>query len=243
MSITLDPSSIAELWRRARAMFARASAVIGAAEALAALCTLTRVRRREIAGWLALVEGVVRKLILAEAAAIGPGERESSPSRGPALEIVTLRTEVRGAPVQQPRSLNRAFDLQQPESWPARFKLAPPRDPLTVPESRAPRIRALWGPSPPAPPPPQQPARQNAPPPLHLALRLEALRRVIADPEPYVRRLARLMPRLWRREPRAPERYATAPARPHWVDAGDPCLIIEVMALALCAAPMFVNSS
>jgi len=103
-------------------------------------------------------------------------------------------------------------------------------------------VRALWGPSPPAPPPAQQ-QRRSAPPPLHLAFRLEALRRVIADPQPYVRRLARLMPRLRRRAPRAPERYATAPAHPHWVDAADPRLIIEVMALALCEAPAFANSS
>jgi len=238
---TLDPSSIAALWRRTRAMFVRASVIIGAVEALAALSALTRVRRREIAGWLALIESVVRKLIFAEAAAIGC-EDETRRSRGPALEIVALRTEVH-APTPRPRPHKRAFDLHQPDTWPARFKLAPPRDPRACPESRAPRVRALWGPSPPPSPPPQHQLRRSAQPPLHLAFRLEALRRVIADPEPYVRRLAHLMPRLRRREPRAPERYATAPAHPHWVDAADPRLIVEVMALALWVAPAFANSS
>lgn len=62
-SLTANP-----LWTRARAMFARALAALGAISAIAARRTLTPEVRRQIVAWLAPLEHIVRKLLLAEAA-------------------------------------------------------------------------------------------------------------------------------------------------------------------------------
>jgi len=250
-----NPATIANLWQRLRSMMARASVVIGALPALAVLAALTRSRQREIASSIALLEAIVRKLIFVVAAEMRSAETAGSKhSRLPRLEIVTplspgwsagfqpalsveVLTKAEGA-----RSNLPPFDPNQPETWRVRFKLAPPRDPMALPESRAPRIRALWGETL-APPPlaPSQP-RRLMPSPLRLALRFEALRRAIDDPQSYARRLARVMPRLCRRYERAAERYAIASARPYCRDEGDPRLILDAMALALWVVPVFVNS-
>lgn len=210
------------LWRRLRAMFDRAAIVIGAPQTLARLTTLTRQRRHEIAGWIARLECIARKLIFAEAATLAP-------PAAPALRRVTQTSPTKPPCAPAP-------DLTQPHTWAARFKLAPPRDPLAVAAAHAPRIRALWGPtSPPACAPPA--ATQAAPAPLRFAFRLEALRRVLDDPAPYARRLARVLCRLTRRFPQAAARYALVTARPHATDPLDPRLIVEAIAAAIGAAP------
>jgi len=245
-----DPAHIANIWQRVRAMFVRASNIVGAVPALAALAALTRARRIEIASSIALVEAIVRKLIFIQAAQIQHAERKAAQaSRLPRLEIVTpsppgwsagLRPACAPAVV---RSNPQPFHPNQPETWRVRFKLAPPRDPQARAESRAPRIRALWGATP-APPPRARPAPHRlTPAPLRLALRFEALRRAIADPAPHARRLARVLPRLCRRYRAAAERYAIATPRPHRRDEGDPRLIVEAIAVALVVAPLFLNSS
>ena len=249
-----NPDTIANLWQRLRSMMARISVIVGALPALAVLAALTRHRQREITSSIALLEAIARKLILIAAADIRSAEAAAAkPLRLPRLEIVTPSSPSWSAGVQPAlsaeasakaegaRSNARPFDPNQPETWRVRFKLAPPRDPKACPASRAPRIRALWGPTP-TPPQraPSQP-RQMSPAPLRLALRFEALRRVIADPAPHARRLARALPRLYRRFPGAAERYAIATARPHCRDEGDPLLIVEAITLAMWVAPLFVN--
>lgn len=241
-----NPATIANLWQRLRSMMTRASVLVGALPALAALASLTRARRREIACCITRLEAIARKLIFVAAAELHRAERDGAkPTRGPLLEIVTpappsCSAGVRLAKAEGARA--NSFDPTQPETWRVRFSLAPPRDEAAVPESRAPRIRALWGPTPTPPPASSQP-RDIAPAPLRLALRFEALRRVIADPAPYARRLARLLPRLCRRFPSAAGRYAIAIGRPYAGDEGDPRLMLEAIALALAAAVLFVNSS
>jgi len=227
-----QPPDLAPFWRRLKAMFARASDVIGAPEALALLQALTRRRCHEIACWVARLECIARKLIFAEAAhldhkTLQVGARASGPPR------------VSAARAKCPRAL----DPAQPQTWPARFKLAPPRDPFTVPERRAPRIRALWGPTPPAPSRAVSAPAQPTPAPLRLAIRIEALRRVLENPHPHAQRLARLFRRISRRFPEAAGRYAIATARPHASDPGDPRLIIDALGLAIIAAPLFANTS
>jgi hypothetical protein len=256
-----DPAHIGNVWRCVRAMFVRAADMIGAVPALAVLAALTRVRQRQIASRIALVEVIVRKLIFIQAAQMRRDEHcAAQDSRLPRLEIVTpaapgwsARCRARIPPSPKLRRTRRAgsprsnlapFDPNQPETWRARFKLAPPRDPLARAESSAPRIRALWGATPAPPPPGARPAPGHpAPALLRLALRFEALRRAIADPTPYARRLATTLPRLWRRFPAAAAHYAVATSRPHRCEEGDPRLIVEVIALALLVAPLFVNSS
>lgn len=254
MSITeATPATIADLWQRLRSMMTRASFLVGALPALAALALLTRRRHREIASCITCLEAIARKLIFVAAAELHRAERDGAKaSRTPQLKIVTPSPTSWSAGLRpaspaeaKPRCAQggaHAFDPTQPETWRVRFKLAPPRDEAAVPESRAPRIRALWGATP-APPQraPSQP-RDIAPAPMRLAQRFEALRRVIADPTPYARRLARILPRLCRRFSGAAERYAVAIGRPYTGDEGDPRLIVEAIALALCAAPVFVNS-
>jgi hypothetical protein len=228
-----DTSPLAQLWTRARAMFARACDIIGPLERLAALAVLTRKRRYEIATWIARLECIARKLLFAEASRLDVLQTSSSRTRASAIRSPGA-TSARLAP---------AFDPTQPETWPARFKLAPPRDPLAVPESRAPRIRALWGSSPPPPPSIERAAAHKTPAPLHFAFRVEALRRVLENPLPHAQRLARIFHRLQRRFPEAALRYATATARPHAIDPGDPRLIVDALSLALSAAPLFANTS
>jgi hypothetical protein len=122
-----------------------------------------------------------------------------------------------------------------------RFALKPPRDPRLC--KHRPRIRALWGDyvEPPKPPPRKQSNSTSSA--LRLAMRFEAVRRVLANPAPHVKRLALLMPRLCRRDRDAPMRYATETAHPHRSDDINPRLIVEAMGPALSAAPLFHNSS
>jgi len=243
MSITeADPVTIASLWQRLRAMMTRVSDVVGALPALAVLASLTRRRQREIAACITRLEAIARKLIFVAAAELHSAERNAAqPAQYSRLEIVAPVLAGWSARLP-PRTNLQIFDATQPETWRVRFKLAPPRDEAAVPESRAPRIRALWGATPAAPQRQASRPRALTPAPLRLALRFEALRRVIADPAPYARRLARVLPRLCRRFPSAAALYAVAIGRPYQGDEGDPRLIIEAIAVALCVAPQFFNS-
>lgn len=248
-----DPADHASLWKRARAMLARACEEIGEPAALAALASLSNARRRRIAGMIALLECIVRKLLFAFASQLAR-EQRAGQAKPPRCETIPLKGMARtvAAPKRRPaptpgaaqaclqspsakRKTAAPIDLACPESWRARFVLAPSRD-----RREARPIGALWVP---APPPPTAPlpreARCFTPAPLRLALRLEALRRVLADPEPMARRLARLMPRLCRRDPRASERYATAPARPHHPERFDARLVVEAISLAIYGVPEF----
>lgn len=229
-----DTDPLSTLWLRLRSMFVRASDCIGAPQTLARLGALTRRRRHEIGCWIARLECIARKLLFAQASGLHPA--------------ASLRT--RASAIGKPRAAvlqhatpRAAIDLTQPQTWPARFKLAAPRDPRAVPESRAPRIRALWGPPAPSPVEPQHAAPQHTPAALRFAFRVEALRRVFDNPTPHARRLARIFHRLKRRFPEAAARYALVTARPHAADAGDPRLIIEAMMIAITAAQFFLNSS
>ena len=219
---------LTSLWQRLCSMFARAADIIGKPETLARVEALTHKRRHEIACWLARIECIARKLLFAEAATL-------------TVEPDKPQATTRAA---MPRSRARkAIDPTQPHTWPARFRLAPPRDPCAVPESRAPRIRALWGSTPPTPAPTNRAPAQATPAPLHLAIRAEALRRVLENPHPHARRLARLFHRLKRRFPEATSRYAIAAARPHAADPGDPRLIVDALVIAITAAELFANTS
>ncbi|MGD9981485.1 MAG: hypothetical protein AB7H66_07815 [Hyphomonadaceae bacterium] len=244
-----DPATLAALWKRARAMFARAIDTIGAPAAVAARTALSRDDKYGIAGWIARLESIVRKLLFAIAGGLVQERRQrAAQDRRPRFEAIKLaslglaqgaayRTPLRARAITTTRA---PVDPAQPETWPARFAFAPPADPCAVPESRAPRIRALWGPAPPpAPPPPQRAPRRATESALRYAFRLEALRRVLADPLRYAERLARIFRRLCRRYPGAADRFAIAPERPCVPDPYDPRLIIDAIGAAMFAAPVF----
>lgn len=228
-------------------MFARAVEAIGAPAAIAVMTLLDKKRRRDIIRWLLLLEHIVRKLLLAEAASL-PQERPN----GPQVTFIPLRgMYVAPPPPPVAKAGKRArralrLDPDHPETWPARFALALPRNPLLVPDARAPRIRALWGPSPPPPPPPPPRAPRIAHPeetPQRLARRLEALRRVLADPLPHARRLALILKREVRRFPEIVTRYALAPARTSFYDPADQRLGVHAYTPTFEAPPKFRDSS
>jgi hypothetical protein len=115
-----------------------------------------------------------------------------------------------------------------------------------VPNARAPRIRALWGPTPPAPRP-RTPNPRSKLTDEHAAFRLarrfEALRRVLETPAPHARRLARLMTRAVRRFPEIAIRFATTPARAAGYDPADHRLGIDATGRAIDASAVFRDTS
>jgi len=229
------------IWRRMRASFQRAVAEIGAPAVIAALSTLTRKLRRTIAERILRLEHLVRKLLLAEAVAI----RRTTPALCVAADAHKAPLTTSSFTAATP-SARAQPDLTQPDTWSARFALAPPRDPRRVPEALAPRLRSLWGPTPPEPPPPPQRAPRvfdEAETPFRLARRLEALRRVLENPAPYAVRLARLLTRLVRSHPEIVRTYALSPARTAYYDPIDPRVGIDAFGACFCAEVAFTDSS
>jgi hypothetical protein len=174
----------AALWEAAREALVFMQTLFGGPAAIAALVWVVGARRAEMLAWLAPVERLARKLVALEAASLAP----------PPLTAPPLR---QGAQPSAPRA-RRDIDIETPQDWPARFCVSAPQErrrlagPATPPRSvGAPNFDGLY-------------------PAFAIAARLEALRRVVEDPAPYVRRPAR---RLARRLARTPGLLA-ALARP-----------------------------
>jgi hypothetical protein len=258
-SLTANP-----LWQRARAMFARALAAIGAIGAIAALETLSPDVRRQIVAWLAPLEHIVRKLLLAEAAKLHQRERvrakpsvriEVVPLRGMAQSFLDRRRlagdrrrsgeSFAGEDAGGPGEPRLSLDRSQPQSWCASLSFALPANPDVVSNSHAPRIRALWGAAPPPALPPMRAQRAISAEdtPFRLARRLEALRRVLENPLPHAERLAHLLARAVRRFPEIVRRYLFAPARANGYDKADPRLAIDALREAWDAPEVITDSS
>jgi hypothetical protein len=211
--------TLPQLWRRLRAMFARAVDELGPPGSIAALPTLPRPLKRQIAGWLALMETILRKLLLAEAVQLSPSPKEEGAGGGVRRDAgINSRASCCAHFAQAPP------DRFRPDAWPTRFSLAPPREPyldhpLSVPGAGATRCDGA--------------ARERRDPVLRLAMRFESLRRVLDDPAPHALRLARLLQRRAPRDPSAAGRIAIALAFPYFVDCLDPRLIIEAMAIVI----------
>lgn len=234
-----DPAT-APLWARTRAMFARATAAVGSAAAIAALEALPPKLRLVIVRWLYPLENIVRKLLLAEAGAL---QRAPKPrDKGPRVVTIAL-----GSPPQQARAAtrtqaHRSCDLTAPETWRADFSFALPHNPQLVPESQAPRIRNPWAPLPPPLPPRALRIVRPEFASFRLARRFEALRRVLHNPLPYAARLARLMKEAIRRLNNAVLRYIMRPTRTNWRDPNDWHLCVDAISAAFTAETAF-NSS
>jgi hypothetical protein len=227
-------------------MFARAVDSLGPPASIAALPLLSRGLRRELAGWIALMESIVRKLLLAEAAQL-PSPRGEGAGGGVKRDAgissrVPCSANFEQAPLHPASPLAgrgrdafaMSIDPSLPHTWPAQFSLAPPRD-ADDPSER--RLAAHDRDH------PRRPRRTVA---LRLAMRFEALRRVLDDPAPHALRLARLIARLSQRAADIARRFAIAPALPDFVAPCDPRLVIEVMGRAFAAAmgwPVPVNNS
>ncbi|MFT3727453.1 MAG: hypothetical protein QM759_06505 [Terricaulis sp.] len=179
MNATAAPANhdpLAHLWATARALLAQMITMFGAPNALIAHARLERTLRRALMPYVRSLEELVRKLLLAEAA-------EQIPSTAP-----PPRRPLVLAPFTRIHAAEEIADRSPPH---ARFNLTLPRDERMAPESRAPRIRALWGETTPPKAPRQPPPFARAPPRTdRLALRFSALRNVIEKPAAYIRRLA-----------------------------------------------------
>lgn len=248
--MTAAASLIAEpLWQRTRASFDRAIAAIGAPALIAALKALTPHLRRAIVGPLCRLEHVVRKLLLTEAAELRRLEHAAA-RRAPRLTHIPLAQSTPAPAVTVAAASPRTpaqIDLDNPETWRVTFSFCEPRDPRRVAEAQAPRLRLLWGSTPPPPPPPapiRAPRTLNPEDaPFHLARRLEAVRRVLADPMPHARRLCRLLVRAVRRFPEIVRRYVFAVCRTNYYDPHDAKLGVDAIAASLDAPLQFPDSS
>lgn len=238
------PPTTPHLWARLRALFERVIAAVGAPAIIAAL-TFAPGMRSGIVRQLALVEILARKLLLAEAAALAAQPQQSGPRL---IETTLAASGLYTAPQTRRRSRApvkaRALDLSKPETWPARFALAIPRDARAVQDRRAPRIRALWGDTRSPPMPKSQPhSRRFVSESFLVARRAEALRRMLHDPAPYAVRLARA-----RRIGVAPSRetitrYALKAPRRFIGDQRDPRLTLDIFGAALRAHAILTDTS
>jgi len=242
MTNAAPPPINAALWDRLRATFARVIAAIGAPAAIALLNLSTRSTRLSIVRQLSMLESLVRKLLFAEIAALTP-----TAEHGPRIIHVPLRPGLImvNPPRKRQRRASRPLDVAHPETWSATFALALPRDPHLVSDRNAPRIRALWGANPrPAEPPPHVAGRRDrGPAPYRIARRFEALRRVLNDPSPHVRRLASAQHRALKRSPNIVSRYALIGPRTSGYDPADLRLPLDIMSAALTARRKLCDSS
>ncbi len=242
MHIASPPSST-PIWDRLRATFDRVIAAVGAPAVVALLSLSSRRARYDIVRQLLMLECLVRRLLLAEAAALDPPEAE----RGPRLITIPIRAPGLVTPLNHvrrptPQRAPRPIDPARPETWSAQFSLSLPRDPYVPLDRHAPQIRALWGAT--APPPlPPTPRRERRSASFLLARRLEAIRRVLNDPAPHARRLAVAQQRAAARSPEVARRYALAsPRRPSY-DPYNERLGVDILSLALLARETFSNTS
>lgn len=240
-SATAPPQPAAPLlWERLRALFARVISVVGAPALIAALSLAPRIRIN-IVRQLALVEMLARKLLLAEAAALSAAHIDNSPR----LTELALAASGLYAPRESRHagtSSARAVDLAKPESWSARFALAIPRDPRQVQDRFAPRIRTLWGKTPPPPPALERASGRHQSDAFLVARRAEALRRMLHDPAPYAMRLTRTRGIGVARSRDAIRRYTFQMPRKFIADRYDPRLSIDIYAAAIGAHDILTDT-
>lgn len=241
------------LWARVRASFARAMAALGAPAAIAALGFLDKALKREIVRWLYPLEAMVRRLLLAEAAALRRAELARR-ERGPRIVHVPLRSlslanHTWTAGLQTASGVAKrcasedARSKTDPQSWRASFALAIPRNPHIVSDHHAPRIINLWAPDPIAREPVHTPSANREPAAFRFARRFEALRRVLENPAPYAAKLARLLVREARRYCEVARRYVLRGSRVDAYDRADDRLSLDVLAAAFDAPEGFRDSS
>jgi hypothetical protein len=174
-------SSITHLWTAARDLFERMRGAVGEAAEIARQTWLPERQIAEARRWLRTLETMVRRLVLIEAAA------RRVETRGPKLRnVVHLTNPVAPKPAPPPRAAARSYSFKlwpRPATHPARIRMLGP--PVLVREIWRGNLRSAH-------------ARQlnmvrflRTPEPLRIARRIDALERVLANPERTIRRLAR----------------------------------------------------
>jgi hypothetical protein len=218
----LPENAVPDLWETARYFFRCLLSICGNPCALAGGGRLSRKVRRDILHWLRPVEAIVRRLLVAEAARIAQAaaqKAQDAPGTG-----IAQKTPARRKPPQLRAPFCRV-DFPDPEDstgWSVRFSFFEPKTGTSTPRASRfePRIR-IPGPDPLANvlssvaraegfarhqarmreilgltslPKRPEPIR-GAGDPWRLAKRIEALARVLENPQPHARRLARLLNR------------------------------------------------
>jgi hypothetical protein len=205
---------------RARELFAVMLETIVSAATLARRAFLSRATRRDLLARLKPVEKIARLLLITRAAtyllmtpngmrlrqtakpAALPKHLTSAPARRTRIWLGATLACCQPRPAPMPianPAPPAAADKTDPSHWACRFHVLRWRTPMREP--KPPRAR-IWSMSleddlPTGPPQPAAPAavhageRDDAATPLALARRIEALARVLANPEPTIRRLAR----------------------------------------------------
>jgi hypothetical protein len=224
MNTALHPISITDLWREARSWLADAlHDFLGPVEIAR---TLARKARSAIRRRLALIEALLMKLLLIEAA--------RHPGWTARLQARTATAAGPCAPGGARSNLSPAEDPTNPATWRVRFRLRIPPDPKRVRpmpprDTGGPRIRDLGRPllvrdiwreqarrsliDRLRPKPNAEAAHARAQRKARkLARRFEALRRVLADPRRAIVRLARKLAALAAGACAAARRIALAPA-------------------------------
>ena len=195
MTTASHPLTIADLWREARAWLAGALRDFRGPAAIAR--TFARRARAAIRARLMLIEALVMKLLLIEAAHLHQAsrpflDRRIAPSPGPintpaqergaakaALGVHTTVSMAPGLRASRASGNEWSEDPARPSTWRVRFHLRIPREPTRMRTGVRPILHAR---------PERIRARAHA---RALARRFEALRRVVADPRRAIAALAR----------------------------------------------------
>ena len=172
-NISLPANPIADLWRHARLWLGEMLADFAGPEAIAR--ALARGVRDAFRRRLQMLESLVTKLLLIEAAQLSGQPASCRQARAAVCRVVKHRKHVSGL-----KPALRAEDPARPDTWRVRFHVRVPRL----------RRRARAAASCPRPRPACEAVRAQASA-RTLARRFEALRRVIAEPRAAVATLAR----------------------------------------------------
>lgn len=203
-----DPASPAALWENARGCWEAFALLFGTPLQLLGEVFIRRSERAHANAFLRSLEALVRRLLLVEAATVIPGEgaERRRPGTQPSKQLYPLGS---GSPLRSGRNDNPGdnasteLDTESTSRWPAHFalrlnillgaNLAEPRTPNTR-HNRPTTPAHLHDPT--DSPTDQLPKFDFAAP---IALRIEALRRVIDAPGAYIRRTARALAAFRRR--------------------------------------------
>ena len=165
MSLALRPPfPLQDAWAHVGELYDWIVSLFGAPRALADRLILLRKQRHEILAWLVPVEALARRLLLLKALSLP--KANTPPVFTPGARVA--RFADRAAPVME----------EDAESWRVRFSVWPHG--ATRKAASNPPLAMQRGGAP----------TENA---LPLARRLEALRRVLENPEPALKRLTRLL--------------------------------------------------
>lgn len=214
-----EENSPAYVWAVLRDYLTHAFSLFGAPAALAQKLWLSAREHKLCADWLRVCEALLRRLVFIRALALVEAEakqRDARPatSSGSRFGTRTMQAQPRHAELVARRANAAPFDASRSESWRVSFDLGLRRCAATQATQHSTHWRLQTEAAPRSLSPPE-PAPNHQRASTALALRLEALVRGFNDPEPLVRRCARLL----RRRAEAMRAFLSPPSK---TDRGKP---------------------